>query len=204
MTSRRNRYLALAALAVTTACSGEASFQEAVDSVAAGNAQVSSVSGENALGTLYQALHQSMERAEILEARTADTRLRDLAYSIREERAALLIAVTDEAALTGAQLEPPADSVATRTPVRELREAHQQVLELGRSADSTSFNASFAMEAADASRGAASLLLSFDAAALSPAVLELVRQVAAALTWEAEELSGEGRAVARQQAADSA
>ena len=193
MTSNRRRYLCLAGLAVSMACSNDAAFQEAVDSVAVANPELAAVSGENALGALHRALTQSMERAEILQERASDQRLRDLAYTIREERAALLIRVSDEAGLVGVELDPPADSLSTRTPGRALRQAHQRVLELAQGVDSAAFDTTYVAAASEASRDAADLLLSFDAAALSPAVLELVRAAAAALTWEADELSGEAR-----------
>ena len=105
----------------------------------------------------------------------------------------MLIRVSDEAGLVGVELDPPADSLSTRTPGRALRQAHQRVLELAQGVDSAAFDTTYVAAASEASRDAADLLLSFDAAALSPAVLELVRAAAAALTWEADELSGEAR-----------
>src|SRR5690606_8724779 len=190
MTDDYMRILSLVLLAFAISCSDDSSFRESVDSVAVANPELGAVSNENALGVLYRAVMQSMERAELLQERAQDTRLRDLAVSLREERAAPLLAVSDEARLAGVQLDPPADSVSSRTPGRALRQAHQDAMRALREADSTAFDSTFASVASAASLQAADVIRSFDAAALSPGVLEQVRSVAAALTWEADEIRG--------------
>lgn len=194
MSSRSRAAGSVLLLVVAAACTGEAedgtTLQAAVESTAVANPEIASVSNENALGALHRALMQSMERAEILEDRASDERLRELAGSIREERAALMIAVSDEAARVGVELDPPGDSAATVTAGRELRQAHEAAMERLREVDAGAFDTVFASVASQASLEAAERLQAFDAAALAPGVLEQVKAVAAALTWEADELAG--------------
>ena len=196
----KHAYRWLCSIAVAgamAACGGDAdqsaTLQETIDSVVVENPDLAEVSNENALGAVRRALMHSMERAELLEERAQDAQLRDLARAIREERAALIIAVNEEAGRVGVQLDPPADSVAAVTAGRELRQEHEAVLERLRGMEPAAFDTAFVAASAEASLEAAEELRTFDAAALAPGVLEQVRATAASLTWEADELSGVAR-----------
>lgn len=189
--SGRGVLVATALLATLAACAdGEIGaddslgFQAGVQTMAERNNALADVGNENALGAVNLALTSGLERAELLLARSETPALRALGDSLREQRAALIIAVNEAAVQAGVQLDPPADSAPVTTVRESATRPQLEAIEALRAAPAETFDAAYVEATIAANRATLDALRRLEAPALDPIVRE--RVAATIQTFETE------------------